>query len=238
MEQQLFVSSCYCYLNYNQSSDFVIDLDNIWKWLGFQQKVKAKILLEKHFTANIDYKNLLSQPGKQYYEETKHGGHNKETLMLTVKTFKLFCIKADTKRAKDIHEYFIKLEEIMHQIIQEESNELRLQLEQAKIETKQVENIKKKEYEVKLGEQKMIEREKILLKEYEPICSLVYFVKVKTFENGTYIVKIGESRKGITDRYNEHKSKHEECLLLDCFTPFLISYYIKMALVNSMKKTN
>ena len=85
MEQQLFVSSCYCYLNYNQSSDFVIDLDNIWKWLGFQQKVKAKILLEKHFTANIDYKNLLSQPGKQDYEETKHGGHNKETLMLTVK---------------------------------------------------------------------------------------------------------------------------------------------------------
>ena len=217
IEQQLFVSSCYCYLNYNQSSDFVIDLDNIWKWLGFQQKVKAKILLEKHFTANIDYKNLLSQPGKQDYEETKHGGHNKETLMLTVKTFKLFCIKADTKRAKDIHEYFIKLEEIMHQIIQEESNELRLQLEQAKNETKTIENIKKKEYDIKLQEQKMIEREKILLKEYGTIGSIVYFVKVKTFENGTYIVKIGESRKGITDRYNEHKSKYEDCLLLDCF---------------------
>ena len=217
MEQQLFVSSCYCYLNYNQSSDFVIDLDNIWKWLGFSTKQKALILLEKYFIINIDYKFLLNQLVKQDKEEKKHGGHNKETFMLTVKTFKLFCIKADTKRAKDIHEYFIKLEEIMHQIIQEESNELRLQLEQAKNETKTIEIIKKKEYEVKLGEQKMIEREKILLKEYGTIGSIVYFVKVKTFENGTYIIKIGESRKGITGRYNEHKSKHEECLLLDCF---------------------
>lgn len=46
-EQQLFVSSFFCYLNYNSTTDFVIDLDNIWKWLGFQQKVKARILLEK-----------------------------------------------------------------------------------------------------------------------------------------------------------------------------------------------
>ena len=55
------------------------------------------------------------------------------------------------------------------------------------------------------------------MKEYGSIGSIVYIIKVKTFENGTYIVKIGESRKGITDRYNEHKSKYEECLLLDCF---------------------
>ena len=95
--------------------------------------------------------------------------------------------------------------------------DLQKELEKSQEETKQVENINKKEYEIKLGEQKMIEREKILLKEYGTIGSIVYFVKVKTFENGTYIIKIGESRKGITGRYNEHKSKYEECLLLDCF---------------------
>ena len=76
MEQQLFVSSCYCYLNYNQSSDFVIDLDNIWKWLGFSTKQKALILLEKYFIINIDYKFLLNQLVKQDKEEKKHGGHN------------------------------------------------------------------------------------------------------------------------------------------------------------------
>jgi hypothetical protein len=48
-EQQLFVTSFYCFLNYNQRTDFVIDLDNVWKWLGFSTKQNAKMLLEKKF---------------------------------------------------------------------------------------------------------------------------------------------------------------------------------------------
>ena len=47
-EQQLFISSFYCYLNYNKT-DFIIDLDNIWQWLGFSTKQKTKELLEKEF---------------------------------------------------------------------------------------------------------------------------------------------------------------------------------------------
>ena len=64
-EQQLFLSSFYCFLKYDNKIDFVIDLDNIWKWLGFSQKVRAKELLEKFFTINKDYKVLLSLEGKQ-----------------------------------------------------------------------------------------------------------------------------------------------------------------------------
>ena len=45
--------------------------------------------------------------------------------------------------------------------------------------------------------QKIMEREKILLKEYAPIGAIVYVVRVKTLDDGKYIVKIGESRKGI-----------------------------------------
>ena len=70
----------------------------------------------------------------------------------------------------------------------------------------------------KLTKQKVLEREKILLKEYATIGSIFYIIKIKTLENGQYIVKIGESRRGIKDRYMEHKSKYDECLLLDCFT--------------------
>ena len=55
------------------------------------------------------------------------------------------------------------------------------------------------------------------MKEYATIGSIFYVIKVKTFENGRYILKIGESRIGITNRYKEHKSKYPECLLLDCF---------------------
>ena len=60
-EQQLFVASFYCFLNYSQRNDFVINLDNIWKWLGFSSKYNSKRLLEKNFKLDIDYKILLLQ---------------------------------------------------------------------------------------------------------------------------------------------------------------------------------
>jgi prophage antirepressor-like protein len=95
--------------------------------------------------------------------------------------------------------------------------QLKQQLEQQKDEIKFLEDKKKQEYEDKLAKQKVLEREKILLKEYTTAGAIFYVIKVKTFENGHYIVKIGESRIGITNRYKEHKSKYPECLLLDCF---------------------
>jgi phage anti-repressor protein len=217
-EQQMFIASFYCYLKHDYKNDFVIDLDNVWQWLGFSQKVRAKELVEKNFNINKDYKLLFSLPGDQKNfafvttkakEETR-GGHNKEIFMLNIETFKKFCLKAGTKKADEIHDYFIKLEQILQEILQEESNELKQQL-------LQVEDQKAKEYELKLEHQKILEREKILLKEYATIGSIVYIIKVKTFENKQYIIKLGESRRGIKERYNEHKSKYEECLLLDCF---------------------
>jgi len=91
--------------------------------------------------------------------------------------------------------------------------ELEKQLEQAKNEIVQIEETNKKE----LDEKVLREREKMLLREYGNIGSLFYIIKVKTNSDGTYIVKIGESRRGIQGRYNEHKFKYEETLLLDCF---------------------
>jgi hypothetical protein len=89
-EQQLFLSSFYCYLKYDTKKDFVIDLDNVWQWLGFSQKIKAKQMLEKQFIIDKDYKLLLYQQVKQ----SNHikGGHNKETFMLNIDTFKKFCL--------------------------------------------------------------------------------------------------------------------------------------------------
>lgn len=36
-EQQIFLSSFYCYLNYDSEKDFVVELNNIWIWLGFSR---------------------------------------------------------------------------------------------------------------------------------------------------------------------------------------------------------
>ena len=64
-EQQLFIASFYSYLNYHKTDDYIVDLDNIWKWLGFNQKFNAIRILEKNFEVEKDYKISLSLVEKQ-----------------------------------------------------------------------------------------------------------------------------------------------------------------------------
>ena len=229
-EQQMFLSNFYCYLKYDKVNDFIIDVDNIWEWLGFTNKGNAKKTIEKFFIIEKDYKIWLRSNENQTFDsenmmeieeeeenitnddksKKSRGGHNKEKIMLNIITFKKLCLKAGTKRADEIHDYFIKLEEILYQILEEETSELKTQM-------LQIEDKKQKEYEVKLLKQKVLDREKILLDEYATSGPLVYIIRVKTLESGRYVIKLGESRIGITGRYAEHKHKYEECLLLDCF---------------------
>jgi phage anti-repressor protein len=137
-QQQLFVASFYCFLKYDTKKDFVIDFDNVWKWLGFTRKDNAKRLLEKFFTKDIDYKiiSLRSEENKNK-EETR--GRKEEQIMLTINTFKKFCLKSETKKADEVHDYYIKLEELLQETVNEESNELRLQLnyKEAEIQEKE-----------------------------------------------------------------------------------------------------
>lgn len=67
-------------------------------------------------------------------------GHNKQTIHLNLKCFKKIYLKARTSKANQIHDYFIKLKELLHEVLEEESNELRKQLENKDkilLETKQ-----------------------------------------------------------------------------------------------------
>jgi hypothetical protein len=232
-QQQLFLSSFYCYLKYDKINDYVINLDNVWKWLGFSQKIKAKELLQKNFIINKGYKCLLYHEVKQTFMtnndedeivphpkkelKSSRGGHNKETIMMNITTFKKFCLKAGTKKADEIHDYFIKLEESLHEILEEESNELKILHEILEEETIELKS-QLLQIEDKFENQRELDKEKLLLQKFASIGSIVYIIRVKTLEHGNYIVKIGESRIGIKNRYAEHKHKYEECVLLDCFS--------------------
>ena len=96
--------------------------------------------------------------------------------------------------------------------------DLQKELENNKKQLLQLEDTKNQELDEKLAKQKVLEKERFLLKEYSCCGPIVYIIKVKTYENGKYVVKIGHSSKGIQSRYIEHKKKYEECLLLDCFS--------------------
>ncbi len=173
-EQEFFINSFFAYLNYHQEKDFVIDLDNVWEWCGFTRKDNCKTLLKKHFTQDVDYKSALLQS----QERKNEGGFNKETIMMNIKTFKKLCLKAGTKRADEIHDYYIKMEEIM--------------LEHTK------EQLKNKELEYKqLLEAKEIELAKYKERTYEEIDKTGHVYVIGT-DHGTY--KIGKTKDVVTKR--------------------------------------
>ena len=46
-------------MNYHPENDFVVNLDNVWKFIGFSNKANGKRLLKQHFTENRDYKIIF-----------------------------------------------------------------------------------------------------------------------------------------------------------------------------------
>lgn len=218
-EQQLFLTSFYCYLKYHPTNDFVIDLDDVWKWLGFSQKIRAKELLEKQFVIDKDYKCLPSfegkqtnytnvlktQSGEQKKEKGKgRGGHNLQKFILNIKTFKSLCLKAGTKKADEIHDYYMKMEEIIQETINEESDQLRLQLDQKnkQIETQTIQNEKDKE---RLKEETIIDQ-------FPVNTQCIYIGKIDNKTLGKpnskmyqeSVIKFGQSNN-LADRVKTHK---------------------------------
>jgi hypothetical protein len=105
-DQQLFLTSFYCYLNF-KPNEFVIDLKNVWKWLGFGRIEECKRLLTKDFTENTDYvmTKQMKKTNEVFRREAENlkqeksneivnkGGRPIEDYILTIKCFKKLCIK-------------------------------------------------------------------------------------------------------------------------------------------------
>ena len=214
-EQQLFVSSFYCYLNYDKNIDFVVDLDDVWKWLGFQQKYHAKTVLEKHFRMDIDYKTALATSGAVSEQEPiikQNGGHNKQTILLTIKCFKSLCLKAQTKKAGEIHEYYMKMEEVLHQIVEEETDELRLQLEQK-------ENIiLEKDITIKNSKkEKQKAVEQAIIVQFPLNTECIYFGTIdNTNEENEKLIKFGHTND-LSTRILDHRKKYNNFVLVEAF---------------------
>ena len=213
-EQQLFVSSFYCYLNYDKNNDFVVDLDNVWKWLGFKQKIDAKRLLEKHFRFDIDYK-IAPEVTEAVFEneaakkDEKWGGHNKQIIMLTIKCFKSLCLKAQTKKASEIHEYYMKMEEVLHQVIEEETDELRKQLEKKEnvlIQIKETTEQEKTAITNKLNKEKIKAVEQATISQFPVNTECIYFGTIdNTNEEKETLIKFGHTNDLATRTQNHHK---------------------------------
>ena len=189
-QEQIFMISHYLYLQHgSDSTKFVVDFDNVWKTVEFTQKIGAKRLLEKYFTYNVDYTIPALSKNKAAFGEQSNGknlggaGQNKETILLTVDCFKNFCMIAATPKAKVIRSYYVKMENIMHEYykqFQSKNNELQnsLQLSQNSLQHSQTETaIKRHEVLIESNKNKW----------------LVYFCKIQPYDDGSFILKIGET---------------------------------------------
>jgi len=232
-EQQLFLSSFYCYLKYDKINDFIIDLDDVWKWLGFSNKAHSKYLLEKQFIIDKDYKCLLTKHREQMFmtnddeivphpkkeSKSSRGGHNREIIMMNIKTFKKFCLKAGTKKADEIHDYFIKLEETLQEIINDESNELRLQLEEKDtIITEKESEITKKESEIdKIKYEKMKEIEAVIISNFPLNTECVYLGRIDNLSSkNESLIKFGHTNN-LGQRALDHRKSYENFIVIHAF---------------------
>jgi hypothetical protein len=132
-QQQLFVANAYCSLKHDTKSEFIIDLENIWRWLGFQRKEHAKTVLVKNFVVDIDYITKSFKTEELVEKEStetddKIGTYNKDKIFLTIYAFKKFSLRAGPKKGDEIFDYYIKIEELLQEAVHRESNELKLQL--------------------------------------------------------------------------------------------------------------
>ena len=221
-EQQLFVSSFYCYLNYDKNMDFVVDLDNVWNWLGFASKFVSLRTLEKHFKIDVDYKNLDSSQ-----EIVKsHGGHNKQIIMLTVRCFKSLCLKAQTKKASEIHEYYMKMEEVLHQIVDEETDELKQQLEQKNAVIQEKESMIQEKESMIQEKDSMIQStkkekqravEQAIIGQFPLNTECIYFGTIdNTNAENEKLIKFGHTND-LSTRVMDHRKKYQNFVLVAAF---------------------
>jgi len=227
-EQQIFITSFYSYLNYHKTEDYIIDLDNIWKWLGFATKQKAILLLEKNFILNKHYKLLLNHEVKQNIIENTNkqnfvpeaseaknkgsGGHNIQKYYLNIKTFKSLCLKAQTNKADEIHEYYIKLEELIQEVLEEEATEMKNKLLIKDNEISEKDNLLKN-----ANQDKYKTIEKTLISQFPVNTECIYFGTIdNTNDKGEKLIKFGHSNN-LPLRVQDHHKTYNNFILRDVF---------------------
>jgi phage anti-repressor protein len=199
-QQRIFVGSFYCYLNYDANKDFVIDLDTVWEWVGFNKKSDCKRILDKYFVERIDYKREIPRSIREENfaaeisaaKTENRGGHNREMIMLTVNAFKKLCLRARTEKADEVHDYFIKLEAIFHELLEKETSELRMQLTAQDTRTNS---------RIKSKEEKIIDQ-------FQDGEMCIYIADIGVHDEERYI-KFGESNE-LRRRISDHRNNFKE----------------------------
>jgi len=120
--------------------------------------------------------------------------------------------KSRNKKAKEIHEYYIKLEEILHEIIEEESNELKMQLNKKTIELQEKQTLLENS---KIEKQRAIE--KAIVKQFPVNTECIYFGTIdNTNQAGEKLIKFGHTNE-LPTRLTNHRKNYDNFILIEAF---------------------
>lgn len=204
-EEKLFVQNFHLYLSYGDDENkFVIDLDNVWSYMGFSKKCHAKTCLEKNFLINKHYICSVDQT------HIKHGGNNKEIIKMNIDTFKEMCMIANTDKGKSTRRYYLKMENIFHKHLKLQNEKI---IEELKFQNEKIIEKLKLENEEIIEYNKAIERHNNL-KTFYTDKPCVYILKIDHENN---IIKIGET-DNVHTRLIDLVSQFKEGYLVEVFT--------------------
>lgn len=192
-EQKWYIANLYIYMNYHPTNDYPINLEHVFKMIGFANKGNAMKTIKSNFIINEDYKIVFFH--KEKNPEIKDlGGRPSETVMLNVDTFKNLCMLAKTDNGKKIRKYYVKLENIYNKIIKEEiENQKQLLIEKDEENKRNVEKTLSNSFNKK---------------------SVVYLIKITL--NDEIIYKFGYT-DDIVSRLRAHKNSiGEDIELIYC----------------------
>lgn len=100
-EQRMFMLNLYFELNYDINNEFIINIRDIWRWLGFARIEQCRKLLFTKFKKNVDY--II-----YYNNEIKKETIKKETVKISINCFNKLCIKANTEESTKFQDFHIK----------------------------------------------------------------------------------------------------------------------------------
>jgi len=186
-QSQWYIANLYIYMNYHPTDDYPINLENVFKMIGFANKGNAMKTIKSNFTKDEDYKIALFHTEKRKNE----GGFNKEDVMLNVDTFKNLCMLAKTDKGKEIRKYYVKLENIHNKIIKQELEQQKQLLLEKDTQLINKDLQKKREVEITLKNS------------FDKRC-LVYLIKITN--NDEIIYKFGYTDDIVT-RLRTHKNQ-------------------------------
>ena len=214
LSYQLYVSS------YNNQNDFIISLDDIYKWIGFAKKGNAKTLLLKHFENNVDYivQNILRSQ-KVLASSQSSRGPLPEKILLTIDCFKTFCLISANSKSKQIYNYYIKMEKIIFNYIQNQLIEHSNKTIQLEDQTKQLED-QTKQYQLQLKQKDetilALQKQLPSHNSYEEIKPIHYVYVCSTDIHNIY--KIGFSKSDPTKRVKSLQTSCVEDIVVEHVT--------------------